>query len=529
MVREIGHPTGLSFPWGKRNLQSIFILCIIILLSLLVSTHVGMLDKIPAGLFLDESSIGYNAISIMNTGRDEHGIRYPIYFESVGDYKNPIYIYSVAAVFKLFGISEFTLRFTSVIFYFAALTITVLLIRRMFDHNKVVLTYMLVSFGFLPLLFTISRLSFEVITQLTWVSATNFCIWLTFHEADNDRFAFLKSLGCGFVIGTSIYTYSTARFLSFLALFSLWMIYLRRDNIKKLTTITSAFLLSLIPFFYFTFRQTDNISSRFLELSYMDDPIGVIEKLAIFISNLGIYWSPDFLIFHGDPNLRHSTGHGGIIYAITLLLFIVGIINIIITKKLNRFNIFLFVNLLFSPVAAALTSEGTPHALRSMLLGYYILLFSCFGLESICMIKRPLVRNIAIAFVLIFLLAESATYQLDYFLAYPARSVEAMGSLDFKSSLETAIDQNPREIIFVNEPRVTYANLQFYEYLVDRPNKPPITYSDTPKPKPGVCILYNRRNEGLLEQSEYPFTEFEGQQGTVFNGVMKVRCYFEPN
>ena len=529
MAREIGDPTSLSFPRGKQNLQSIFILCTIILLTLLVTIHVLKLDKIPAGLFLDESSIGYNAITIMNTGRDEHGVRYPIYFESVGDYKNPIFIYSVAVVFKLFGVSEFTLRFTSVIFYFAALIITIVLVRRMFEQSKAVLTYMLISFGFLPLLFTISRLSFEVITQLTWVAATNLCIWLTFHEADNDRFAFLKSLGCGFVIGTSIYTYSTARLLSFLALFFLWMIYLRRENIKKLTTITSAFLISLIPFFYFTFRQTSDISSRFLELSYMDDPIGVIEKLALFIRNLGIYWSPDFLIFHGDPNLRHSTGHGGIIYVTTLLLFIVGLANIIITKKLNRFNIFLFINLLLSPVAAALTSEGTPHALRSMLMGYYILLFSCFGLESIDKLKGQHTRKFAFAFVLVCLLAESASYQLDYFLAYPARSVETMGSLDFKTSLETAIAQNPEEIIFVNEPRVTYANLQFYGYLVENPTEIPMICNDTPKPKPGVCILYNRRNESLLEQSAYPFIEFKSQQGKALDGVMKVRCYLGPD
>src|SRR5581483_5962797 len=61
----------------------------------------------PPALYQDESAIGYNAYSILQTGKDEYGISHPLYFKSFGDYKLPVYIYSVVPSIKLFGLNEF--------------------------------------------------------------------------------------------------------------------------------------------------------------------------------------------------------------------------------------------------------------------------------------------------------------------------------------------------------------------------------------------------------------------------------------
>lgn len=521
-----------------RNHTNNFLLLLTVGGILILAIHTLHIAKIPVGFFLDETSIGYNAISILRTGADEHGIRFPIFFESVGDYKNPIYIYMVSLVFKVFGASEISLRATSIFFYSIAMGATVILASKIFQKNNVVLVYVLLSFGFLPIFFIISRLSFEVITQLTWVTIQTLCIWLIFNNAKSTTHATLKLSFCGLVMGTSIYTYTTGRFLSVFALFILWVVYFNRENLRRLLIISSAFSVSLIPFLYFTLTNKGVVTSRFFELSFIDDPISILEKGRLFIHNLGVYWSLDFLILHGDSNLRHSTGNCGIIYWIVLLLFIIGIVNIVIHKKINRFTIFLFLNLLVSPMAAALTSEGTPHALRSMLLGYYILLLSLYGMELITSAGNLRLRQIAIACAFIILFVEAARYELDYFLAYPARSVEAMGSFDFKTLLQTAIDQDPTEVIYINEPRITYANLQFYETLAENPNGIPITMTDHPNPEPGSCVLYNRRNEWMLEAVTIPYNEFKSQYTAglsvlllpqnTFDGVMKVRCYQQP-
>ena len=46
----------------------------------------------PPGFFADEASFGYNAYSVLHTGKDEHG-QIAVFFEAFGEYKLPVYIY----------------------------------------------------------------------------------------------------------------------------------------------------------------------------------------------------------------------------------------------------------------------------------------------------------------------------------------------------------------------------------------------------------------------------------------------------
>src|SRR3712207_5072438 len=57
----------------------------------------------PPGFYIDESSIAYNALTVSESGRDEHGEAWPLYFRAFGDYKNPTYVYLLAAVFRVAG------------------------------------------------------------------------------------------------------------------------------------------------------------------------------------------------------------------------------------------------------------------------------------------------------------------------------------------------------------------------------------------------------------------------------------------
>ena len=42
---------------------------------------------VPGGLNRDEAALGYNAFSLLETGKDEWGKQWPIVFRSFGDYK----------------------------------------------------------------------------------------------------------------------------------------------------------------------------------------------------------------------------------------------------------------------------------------------------------------------------------------------------------------------------------------------------------------------------------------------------------
>jgi 4-amino-4-deoxy-L-arabinose transferase-like glycosyltransferase len=66
-------------------------------------------------LYGDEIAIGYNAFSIVKTGRDEFGRFMPLQFQSWGDQKNPTYIYAVSAVQLITGATPASVRIPSAI------------------------------------------------------------------------------------------------------------------------------------------------------------------------------------------------------------------------------------------------------------------------------------------------------------------------------------------------------------------------------------------------------------------------------
>lgn len=498
----------------KKASRPIYILLLIAVLT----AHIHHLAETPSGIHLDEASIGYNAFLLAETGRDEHGVLLPVYPESVGDYKNPVFVYTAALLLKICGVSEFSLRFVSFLFFITALALVLLLSDRLFQKNPTLRLFALVAFGSLPFFFTISRIAFEVISQLTFTVAGLLMIWMVFHDRKSTE-GTMKAVLCGLILGTSTYTYSTGRLLAFMNLALVFILYFDRENFRKLFAIASSFTASLIPFFYFSISSPGALTSRFNSLSYLADSIPVSEKAAIFFTNYITYFSTRFLIFNGDPNLRHSTGFGGVVYISVLLLSMIGLMRLLIQRKWTRFDFFLLASLILSPVAASLTSEGTPHALRSMTLGLYLFVFSCYGMSEIVAIENHRARSLALIGVSLLLFAEIVFYQTDYFLAYPSRSVNAMGSQGFESSLQFALDQNPGEVFFFNKPRETYAYMQFYSLLAKNPNDIPLTWDNRPKPDVNICIIYHSHNEKELDSSPLPFEEFDS------GGIIKTRCY----
>src|SRR5947208_3157824 len=66
--------------------------------------------KNPPAFYSDESSIAYNAWTMATNGVDEYGIHHPLFFKAFGEYKNPVYIYLLAGVFKAATPTNLTAR-----------------------------------------------------------------------------------------------------------------------------------------------------------------------------------------------------------------------------------------------------------------------------------------------------------------------------------------------------------------------------------------------------------------------------------
>ena len=111
---------------------------LILLISILFLTGILRfygLSHYPAGLNADEAALGYNAYSLLLTGRDEHGSLLPVNLESFGDFKPALSSYLLVPVVKVLGLTEFAVRLPSALFGVLAVFLVYVLARLTTDHE----------------------------------------------------------------------------------------------------------------------------------------------------------------------------------------------------------------------------------------------------------------------------------------------------------------------------------------------------------------------------------------------------------
>ena len=144
-----------------RILNTILLLACVSTVVLFTVFRFQHLSTSPPGFFVDESSIGYDAWHVLQTGRDEHQVRLPLYFESFGEYKNPIFIYSVIPSIYFEGLSVESVRLTAAWWGTAAIGVFVFLsLRVLKSKNEQILAVLVIVSS--PWLVVLTRTAFEV-------------------------------------------------------------------------------------------------------------------------------------------------------------------------------------------------------------------------------------------------------------------------------------------------------------------------------------------------------------------------------
>jgi hypothetical protein len=481
-----------------------------LLLAMVVFFHLVGISSVPQGLFIDESVIGYNAGLIAQNGRDEHRHLFPLFFESDGE-KMPIYIYTVVAAFALFGPSTFVLRATSAFFFGLFLSAVALLAYRR-DRSKYMAVFVLLAGGFLPWFFTLSRISFEVISYVSIMAWVVYCQFIAFHDPSTKNRELPATL-CGAFLGLDLYAYPTGRVTSFLYLAVLLAIATSRHLWRPLAVLLAAFTAAIIPYVVYAFTNPSGSVARFKSITYVfDDNVGLMEKLKLFIENYSSHFGLKFLLLHGDNNLRHATGQGGEVFFSAFFLAVLAIGWLISDGRWRKetFILSLCGGLIIAPIGAALTNAGIPHALRSSLMGLFVLLLSCEGLRVLLRSVPP--PSILIVSVLAILALESAIYLHDYFTDYVPKSRKAFGSYALEESILRALAWSPSAI-------TTDKYTKFYEIALPNPKRIPIDRGPM-TPAPGRCLVYELKDWPSLAASTVPSIDL-----SVLGSLVGVRCF----
>jgi len=465
----------------------IFISFAIIICALFFHAH--NITTVPEGLYLDETSIGINAGNIALSGVDEYEKNFPIYFEAFGEWKNPLYIYVSAGVMKLFGISDFTLRTTSVLFFgiflFGLYLFTSLVFRNK-KHRNILVYFALISASCTPWFFTISRIAFEVISQI----ATGIFILYFAYKYYVMNSSHFTGVWLGISLGLFLYSYSTSKLIVFGILLSLFINFFEKKYWKKHTVVSLVFIVLLLPYIYFSYTHSGALSARFELLTYLyNTDLSLLEKLGMFLKNyFSSYDISSFLLFEGDKNVRHSSGFMGQIFFVTFVLFIIGvskIISDIVTKQVkkqtdknigknisennieNKYKLFLLLLLVGAPIAASLTTD-THHSLRLLFFGFMLFVFSLYGAN--CIFKKysnHFGRIIVFIILLTATLIQSYFYFSDYFdkkNGYASRAIQWFDGNKFEEHAQIAMFSSLSKVVYLfeNTHNPFYANVDFY-------------------------------------------------------------------
>ncbi|OGV96069.1 hypothetical protein A2W24_00840 [Microgenomates group bacterium RBG_16_45_19] len=356
-------------------------------LGLALGLRLYQFGAIPHGLNRDEAAIGYTAQLLAMTGREEHGRRWPLKFESFGDWKQPLYIYLTIPWILIFGLTPAAVRSVSLISGLAMMMAALLTTNQLWGAKTKWGWPGWVAFVLLavnPWHFHFSRLALEAMLaaslfSLGGLSLIKRRLWL----------------GVGILI-LSMGTYHGA--LIVIPLWFLGFLFSQRPLRKNRALIIAAlglYLATLVMGYqtWFSGERAKVTGTVIFNLSpaeqwqqiyqYRTNQLGSKLKYnqyvyygQVLVKNYLRTWTPEFLLVKGGNHPHYNVPYFGNFLGVEITLAIFGIFWII--KQKNRNGWLVLWALILGPLPAALTLPGI-HSTRSVLMLPWVQVIGALG------------------------------------------------------------------------------------------------------------------------------------------------------
>lgn len=342
------------------------------------------LSSYPVGFSIDEISIGYNAYSILTTGADEWGEKFPLAFRSLSDYKPPVSVYLTSISMLIFGFNEFAIRFPNA--FLGSLTALVFwaFVESLKAFGKKWALAGAAWIAINPWHIYYSRAAFECLVALFFVITG---VWLFLRgTAKKSYLSLYLSIAC---FGVSVWTYHAERV--FVPLLVGFLVYQKRKHVLpmfwreplRLSIGALLILLFAVPFFYLLLfspaigtRAADTSLLRDfhlagslhnghyangLELIFDNDLFLVVRN---FMGKYLNYFDIEYLFKNGLALTPKEYPGMGLFYLANLPVLALGAYGLFFSKKKELRNISLALFVL-GPLPAALTLDEQ-HSLRAL-------------------------------------------------------------------------------------------------------------------------------------------------------------------
>lgn len=410
-------------------MKPVFLFCLILLLA--ACLRFFYLQSAPPGFYSDEASYAYNAYSILQTGKDEYGVSWPIGLQSFGDYKAPLYAYLLVPVIAVFGMGESVIRSVSATLGVVSVILLYYLVCELRWRKRVALlsAYIL---AILPFALQFQRMAHEnTLVLVLFLSGT-----LSFLYARKQPWWYLLS---AIFFGLSIYAYHDARVITPVFVFFLVVHHWRFLKREKMIAIASGILLIVLSLPLVSFLRSDLFWSRPSRTIFLADPGTILavnqdvgedrltgywlprlfhNKVTAFgtayLQHYTAHFSPQFLLWEGDPVPVYQTPNTGLLLFVMAPFLLLGCYVLFRQKQEHRWLVAVW--FLLSPIPAALT-RFVPSASRMLTWAPVLSLLIALGLSaSVSKWKNQSVRMIIALIIAGAFVFNSAQYLHEYYL-----------------------------------------------------------------------------------------------------------------
>jgi hypothetical protein len=307
----------------------------------------------PPGFLPDEASMSYNAYQLAHHLRDENGALLPLYIVSFGDYKSPLFTYTLAAVLRVTGPHSEAARGLAAVGILAAVLLLGLLAWRRTASAAVGVAVVVLA-GLTPWLFEVGRAAYEVALEPLLI-----CLLLLAVEASwrKDAWTVRRGIGTGLALAGIAYVYAAGRLLAPLFAAAL-LVFASPARLRWLLAAYGTFALTAVaPIATYWFRHPGALTERYDQTSFITSSMSVWTIASRAASN----YVHDMNLWHwivsGDPKPYVHTYGSGSIFATVVLLALGSAALAVSRRRADRFWLFTVVLLLLSPIPAALTKD----------------------------------------------------------------------------------------------------------------------------------------------------------------------------
>lgn len=378
--------------------------CIVLILFILAAiVRLVFLDSIPPGIHGDEGWTGLDAKRIL-----EEGWIGPYTDGGLGQPTGPLYF--TALIFKLFGESIFTLRFS--IAFWAILTIPLfyIFLRQSFSKTVSLLASIALCFSLFHLHY--SRIAFMLITAPFFQILTYIFL---FKWRKNKKLYYL--ILTAIAMGLGMYTYNS--FVIFpLTIFGFLLYLLIRSKFKlrllgKISVFTILFIITWSPLLRIIITEPDYYFSHYNGFSEIKnlEPLGfsILEQVETIILK-GLPELANFFIGH-SLDAADSFGKWSTFNYSFLLLAVIGIIYAVWRRTEKALFLIFSMPIFLSPIF--LTVDGTYR--RSILVLIPLFYLVALGINSIVKIFSKYKIYILLGFVILVIFESFLNLHLYFF------------------------------------------------------------------------------------------------------------------